>query len=683
MRSAKNYLDDLNPEQREAVEHGEGPILVVAGAGTGKTRTLAYRVAHLVACGTKPERILLLTFTRRAAEEMLRSAQSALSKSRRPAGTVTGRLARVWGGTFHSVANRLLRRYGKAIGLGPDFTVLDEGDSQELINVARKDLGLNEKKERFPQKGTLLAIYSRTVNTGRGSGALEEIVKRFFPWTLKYIQELRALFKRYVELKTERNVLDYDDLLIFWLELLRRDTRVADMLEERFEHVLVDEYQDTNPLQAEILLALRRKNRNIMVVGDDAQSIYGFRAATVRNILDFPKQFPDCKIVTLHRNYRSVQTILDATNKVISYARERYTKDLQSDRPSDQKPYLVTCYDEKEQSDFVIDEVLKYREEGIKLRRQAVLFRASQLSADLELELVRRGIPYHKYGGLRYLEAAHVKDLLCFLRVLENPRDDLAWYRILNLLPGIGQATASKIFKRFAEAGHRFAILPQIEVPARARPKYAELAELLVGLGNAKPKLPVSEEIARCRRFYEPLIADLYEDAEVRKRDLDHLEVTAGGYKSRRQFLADLTLEPPNATSDLASDPTRDEDWLVLSTMHSAKGLEFDVVYVIHAADGFIPSDLASGSEEEIEEERRLLYVAMTRARHYLYVCFPLRYYARPFGFGGRHVFAQLTRFIPPEIFPYFERISLAQEVIDEDVDLNVDLKRRIREDWW
>jgi DNA helicase II / ATP-dependent DNA helicase PcrA len=674
------YLEELNPEQREAVEVPDGPLLVIAGAGSGKTRTLAYRVAHLVRQGVAPETILLLTFTRRAAEEMLRRAQGAVGKSS-GGEKISGQFGRIWGGTFHAMSNRLLRTYAKAIGMSPEFTVLDEGDSQNLMNVARRNLGLNAKKERFPQKGTLLAIYSRTVNTGRGPAALAETIKSYFPWVAMQLDDVRELFRQYVQLKHERNLLDYDDLLLFWLELLK-DEKVADLIEARFSHILVDEYQDTNPLQADILKGMRRHNKNIMVVGDDAQAIYAFRAATVRNILDFPNHFPGCRVVTLTQNYRSVQPILEATNRVIAYARERYTKDLWSDRKSDQKPYLVTCFDEREQTDYVIDEILKHFEEGVPLRHQAVLFRAGQLSADLEIELVRRNIPYHKYGGLRYLEAAHVKDLLSFLRVLENSRDDLAWHRILNLLPGIGEGTATDIYEQFAGSGFSYAHLAAIEVPPRAREKYAELAALLGDLGGRK-HTPVAEEVRRVRQFYTTLLPDLYENAEVRDRDLDHLELVAQGYKSRRQFLTDLALDPPSSTSDLAGPPTRDEDWLVLSTMHSAKGLEFDVVYVIHAADGFIPSDLSTGSVEETEEERRLLYVAMTRARNLLHVTFPLRYYSKPYGYSDRHGYAQLTRFIPPELFQCFERVALSNKVIDEDVETSQNLSRRVRGDWW
>ncbi|HNR99432.1 MAG TPA: ATP-dependent helicase [Planctomycetota bacterium] len=669
-----NYLEELNPRQRQAVEILEGPVLVIAGAGSGKTKTLAYRVAHLVKNGVRPETILLLTFTRRAAAEMLRRAQAVIGRAGRNA------FARAWGGTFHATANRLLRTYAASINLAPEFTVLDEGDSRDLMDMARRDAKAADQPKRFPQKGTLLAVYSRTVNTGRGGAALRETLERFYPWCLEHEERLTELFRRYIALKQERNLLDYDDLLLFWHELLE-DDRTADLLESRFSHILVDEYQDTNPIQARILARMRRHNRNIMVVGDDAQAIYGFRAATVRNILDFPKEFPDATVVTLDQNYRSVQPVLDVTNKVIAYAKERYTKDLWSERASAQKPYLVTCYDEPQQSTFVIDTLLAHREEGVPLRRQAVLFRASQLSANLELELVRRSIPYHKFGGLRYLEAAHVKDLLSFLRVMENGRDDLAWHRMLNLLPGVGQSTAARVIAAFGAGGGSFAGLKDCAVPSRAEEHYGKLVDLLCELHGSKRPLP--EEVSAVRKFYGSLLQDLYENAEVRDRDLDHLEALSQRYKSRREFLADLALDPPTSTSDFAADPSRDDDWLVLSTIHSAKGLEFDAVYIIHAADGCLPSDLATSSEEELEEERRLLYVAMTRARNFLYVSFPFRYYSRPFGTGDRHAYAQLTRFIPPVLFDSFERIRLAQEIVPDEVVDAADIQRRIRSKWW
>lgn len=653
-RTDFSWLDELNPQQREAVTHGEGPLLVVAGAGSGKTRTLAYRVAWLIATGTSPGRILLLTFTRRAAQEMLNRAAAIVQRG-------TAVAVRVWGGTFHATANRLLRIYAKAAGLPSEFTVMDETDAEDMMNVVRHELNLHTKDKRFPRKSTCLTIYSRCVN---GTEPLHEILARYFPWCLEWEAELRTIFQHYVKRKQARNVLDYDDLLLYWAQILK-EPAVARQLEERFDHILVDEYQDTNPIQAEILRGMRQNKRNITAVGDDAQSIYSFRAATVRNMLDFPKHFPGTRIVTLEQNYRSVPSILTATNRLIAGARERYTKDLWSARKQGRRPVLVTCRDEAQQDDYVVQRILEHFEQGIPLRKQAVLFRASHLSDTLEVELVRRNIPYRKYGGLRFLEAAHVKDLIAFLRVLENPRDEMAWFRVLQMIEGIGPATAARVIRHVTERGKGLHSLVDFRCPAAAARTFAGLVALFSDLVKAKGAPPAAQ-IQRVRQFYEPFLERLYENPAARARDLANLEQAASGYRSLRQFLADLQLDPPSATSDLAGPPVKDEDWLVLSTIHSAKGCEWDVVYLIHAADGFLPSDMSCDSEEEIEEERRLTYVAMTRARDFLYVTWPLRYYTRWRPQTDRHVYAQLCRFIDENVRAAMDTVFLAGP---EDLD--------------
>jgi DNA helicase II / ATP-dependent DNA helicase PcrA len=633
-----SWLDELNPQQRLAVTHGDGPLLVVAGAGSGKTRTLAYRVAYLLEQGVAPGRILLLTFTRRAAEEMLKRAASIIERGRAPAG-------KVWGGTFHAMANRLLRLHARAAGLDPDFTVMDQTDAQDMLNVIRHELGLHRTEKRFPKKVTCLAVYSRCVN---GNAPPAEVLARHFPWCAEWDAELKTLFKHYTERKQERHVLDYDDLLLYWAELLR-DPETARRVGGRFDWLLVDEYQDTNTVQAAILDGMRRANPNVMVVGDDAQSIYGFRAATVRNMLDFPKRFPGTTVVTLEQNYRSVTPILDVTNRVIAQAAERYTKDLWSARTAGQRPRLAVCKDEAQQDTYVVERILAHYEQGIALRNQAVLFRAAHLSASLEIELTRRNIPYHKYGGLRFLEAAHIKDLIAFLRVAENPRDEMAWFRVLQLLDGVGPATASRIMRHIAAAGYRLAAIEGAPCPAPARPGVAEIGALLqdlAGLGRLNP----AAQVERVRRAYDPILRRRYDNVPARQRDLESLEHIASGYRSRRSFLTDLQLDPPNSTGDLAGPPTQDDDWLVLSTIHSAKGCEWDVVCLIHASDGCLPSDMATGRDEEIEEERRLMYVAMTRARDYLYVTWPLRYYHRWSRFGDRHSYAQPSRFLTDDV---------------------------------
>jgi DNA helicase-2/ATP-dependent DNA helicase PcrA len=634
MPDTPDWLSHLNPQQRAAVVHDIGPLLIIAGAGTGKTNTLAYRVAWLISQGVPGGRILLLTFTRRAAQEMLNRARSVGQPE----------ASRVWGGTFHSMANRLLRTYGRVVGLQPEFTVMDESDSADMLGLIRAQMGLASKEKRFPRKATIRAIYSRVVNSRE---PLAAVLKKEYPWCEQAEEGLRTIFNTYTKRKAARQVLDYDDLLLFWNHALE-DAAVADAMSARFDHILVDEYQDTNIIQAEILQRLRQKNHNITVVGDDAQSIYSFRAATIQNILDFPKQFPGATVITLEQNYRSIQPILDVGNAVMKPARYRYTKNLVATRKGAQKPVLITCRDEDEQVKVVCDQVLEHLEQGIKLQQQAVLFRAGHHSDQLEIELTRRNIPFHKYGGLKFLEAAHVKDLLALLRILENPRDDMSWFRVLEMFEGVGPRTVERFVSDLAERSYDLAELEDIPMPVAARDQYSGLAQMLLDL--RKEELPVAAQVERLRRFYDPLVSVLYDNPKPRLRDLEQLEAVAQRYKSRSNFISDLTLDPPNSTADLAGPPHKDEDWLVLSTMHSAKGCEWKVVYVIHAADGMIPSDMATEDEESIEEERRLFYVAVTRAKDWLYVVFPLRYYYKRYVLGDGHAYAQLTRFATSEV---------------------------------
>jgi len=639
----------------------------VAGAGSGKTRTLAYRVAYLIATGTDPSRILLLTFTRRAAEEMLRRASEIIGRSASPNG-------RVWGGTFHATANRLLRIYGPAAGLEREFTVMDRSDAEDMLDMTRHELGLDSRERRFPRKQTCMDIYSRCVNA---SEQLVDVLKRHFPWCADCAGDLKLLFRRYVERKQEHNVLDYDDLLLYWAHLVSDDA-ISREMGSRFDHILVDEYQDTNRVQSEILRGMRRHNQNIMAVGDDAQSIYGFRAATVRNMLDFPKHFPGATVLTLDQNYRSVAPILEATNRVIAQARERYAKDLWSTRKGGARPKLVTSRDERNQDDYVVQRVLEHYEEGIPLRRQAVLFRAAHLSDSLEVELTRRNIPYHKYGGLRFLESSHVKDVIAFLRLAQNPRDEMAWFRSLQLLDGIGPATAARGIRHLAAHRNQPGSLRSLAVPASAAELLGALVAMVEDLTRG-PGLPPGAQIERIRSFYDPLLMRLYENPIVRIRDLENLERIASQYRSAGRFLEDLQLDPPASTSDLAGHPTKDEDWLVLSTIHSAKGCEWDVVYLIHAADGFLPSDMCTGTEEEIEEERRLAYVAMTRARDFLYVTWPFRYYHRRQRYGDSHSYAQLSRFIPECVRAMFDEVNMVQVDADEAGPSGVGPERDVR----
>ena len=641
------FGDALNEAQRSAAAHGEGPLLIVAGAGTGKTTTLASRVAWLLAQGVRPERLLLLTFSRRSAREMTSRAERIAGEQDVPGVDAS----RIWSGTFHAIGNRLLRLHGRALGLDPSFTVLDQADAADVMNLLRDDLGFSGRERRFPRKETLAGIYSRTVNAGERLG---DVLKRHYPWCLDEGDGIREIFAAYTERKRAQHTLDYDDLLLFWKALVTSDA-TRGPLSEMFDHVLVDEYQDTNALQADILEGLRPDDtpRNLTVVGDDAQAIYGFRAATVRNILEFPSRFPGATIVRLEQNFRSTPTILDASNAVIELSPQRHEKTLWSTRKSDHMPTLRTCLDEAEQCDAVCETVLAHREQGVPLKEQAVLFRAAHHSDHLEVELTRRNIPFVKYGGLKFMEAAHVKDTLAILRVLENPHDEVAWFRVLQLPEGMGPATARGLMQTIGvratddEAASplaRFLDEP-VDVPKAALDGVQELRSALRGCADETVLAPAAQ-IERLRGFLAAVFARRYDAAAARLRDLDQLAALAAGYEARQRFLAELTLDPPSSTGDLAGPPLLDEDWLVLSTIHSAKGLEWDVVHVIHAADGMIPSDMATGDDDEIEEERRLLYVALTRARDALHVYRPMRYYRRPK--GDPHSYSQLSRFLEP-----------------------------------
>ncbi|NQT36952.1 MAG: ATP-dependent helicase [Planctomycetes bacterium] len=687
MPAINQLLKGLNPQQREAACHGQGPLLIVAGAGTGKTATLVHRVAWLIATGTDPARILLLTFTRRAAAEMLRRVDGVFRQLEQTPGTDPGATARlrgtrVWGGTFHAIATRLLRRWGQAIGLPPQFSIHDRSDSEDLLNVVRTELKLAKTDKRFPKKGTCTDIYSRCVNSQK---KLPRVLADGFPWCEDWVEELKRLFDGYVDRKETSGVLDYDDLLLFWHALMA-DPQAGKSIREQFDCVLVDEYQDTNTLQAGILAALCPDGQGLTVVGDDAQSIYSFRAATVRNILDFPQQYPGTTIVTLQQNYRSTQPILSATNGVIGLAKERFTKNLWSQRNEGQRPTLVTCQDEDDQAEYLIRHILAHCEGGIDLRRQAVLFRTSHHSMSLEAELARRNIPFHKYGGLKFVETAHVKDLMAFLRLAENPRDVVAGGRLLPLLPGIGPGRARQLMTKLQKAGGDFQVWRDWTPPPAAESIWGKLVDLLADLANTKDKLPA--QVHRVRKFYTPILQRVYDHAAPRARDLEQLEQIASRYRSRERFLTEITLDPPNSTQDFAGPPHLDDDYLILSTIHSAKGLEWDAVYVIHAADGYIPSDMATRNPEEIEEERRLFYVALTRAKDWLYVCCPLRFYVHRYGTSDRHGYAQLTRFLPEEVVESFARDTspaFAEDApaVDAQAKLTSQEIRRWTKDLW
>jgi DNA helicase-2/ATP-dependent DNA helicase PcrA len=687
LMQAAAYLEKLNEQQRLAVEHGVGnqdvggPLLIIAGAGSGKTNTLAHRVAHLIVNGADPRRILLMTFSRRAASEMSRRVER-ICKQVLGAQSAVMTEALSWAGTFHGIGARLLRIYAEQIGLNVDFTIHDREDSADLMNIVRHELGFSKTESRFPTKGTCLAIYSRTVNS---ETPLPDVLKTWYPWVSGWEQQLRELFACYVEAKQAQNVLDYDDLLLYWAQMVS-DPELADDIGRRFDHVMVDEYQDTNRLQSSVLMALKPGGRGLTVVGDDAQSIYSFRAATIRNILDFPNTFsPPADIITLDRNYRSTATILAAANGVIDLARERFTKNLWTERQSAERPKLLAVKDENDQAGYIVEQVLANREVGMTLKQQAVLFRTSSHSGPLEVELTRRNIPFVKFGGLKFLDAAHVKDMLAILRFAQNPRDRVSGFRLLQMLPGIGPQTAGRILETIAADPEPLMALAEVPPPAKTGESWPALIQLLEGLRKSGGAWPA--EIAQAREWYEPHLDRIHEDAETRKADLLQLEQIASGYANRERFLTELTLDPPDATSDQAGVPLLDEDYLILSTIHSAKGQEWRAVFMLNVVDGCIPSDLAVGTTHEIEEERRLLYVGMTRAKDSLTLITPQRFFTSgQHGQGDRHVYASRTRFIPVTLLQYFETAAwpaVSAPASERSTrQIRVDVGQRMRTMW-
>ena len=683
---------DLNADQRAAVEHGiadlraggrPGPLLVIAGAGSGKTRTLTARVARLILEGADPRRILLMTFTRRAAREMARRASALVDRATE--GDSAAAQGLTWAGTFHAVGQRLLRAHAREIGLAPDFTVLDRSDAEDLMGLVRAEQKAGQGSgRRFPQKGACLSLYSYAVNARM---PLDAVLAERAPQYREWADELKTLFRAYVEAKQTRDLLDYDDLLLYWAQAMQVDG-VAEAMRGRFDHVLVDEYQDTNLLQADILGGLTPTGAGLTVVGDDAQAIYAFRAATVRNILAFPQQFdPRARVVTLETNYRAVQPILDAANAVIAEAARRYAKELRAHRGGSGPPQLVATRDETSQVAYVVERVLANRENGFDLRDQAVLVRAGYHSGELEIELTQRNIPFVKYGGLRFLEAAHVKDVLALLRWAENPRDRVAAFRVLQLLPGIGPATARRIHAAVETAPDVAAALETVQPPRQAQAEWPALSETYARLRDTQT--PWSDQPGLARDWYGRHVERLHDNPQARMRDLGQLETIAQGYPDRGRFLTEVALDPPESAGDEAGAPMQDDDWLVISTIHSAKGQEYGAVYVLNVVDGCIPTDMATGTAEGIEEERRLLYVAMTRARDELHLLQPQRFYRQNQSrHGDGHALAPASRFLTDAVVAHFERRAHGQAGEPDTPGAAgasqpaVDLKDRMRTMW-
>ena len=677
-------FDKLNTRQREAACFADpGALLIIAGAGTGKTNTLAHRVAHLVLQKVAPERILLLTFTRRAAIEMTRRTHRIVSESlkqqQKESLTVPPSIKLPWAGTFHSIANRLIRRNCARVGLDETFSVLDRGDAADLMDLVRHELGYSKVEsdsKRFPRKDTCLAIFSHKVNT---QGPLADTLRDVFPWCAEWEDELKALFRKYVERKLANQALDYDDLLLYWHAMMG-DAGLAAEVSAMFDHILVDEYQDTNVLQAEILQRLRPGGAGLTVVGDDAQAIYSFRAASVENILGFAKQF-NASEVTLDENYRSTQPVLDAANALMHEKSSGFQKDLSSRKPAGAKPRYVTVADDSAQAEYVVEQVLETREQGVLLKNQAVLFRSSHHSDTLELELVRRNIPYVKYGGLKFLEAAHVKDLLSVLRWADNPKNRVAAFRTLQLLDGVGPATAERIFTRFEASGFSFASLND---SGRSIAGWTDFSALILYLGN--PASAWQGQLQRVREWYEPVLERKYDAAQVRAADLFQLEKVSESFADRGTFLTEMALDPPQATSDMAGAPLLDEDYLILSTVHSAKGQEWDAVHILNVSDGNFPNEFSTGKPEQIEEERRLLYVAMTRARTDLHLIAPMKYYVtQQSRMGDRHVYGAKSRFLTADVMRCLDPVTHGKHAEVEKEKAfkpRVDVASVLRDSW-
>ena len=694
MKAKSTAFDSLNPAQRRAATFGTavpdkgvnaGPMLILAGAGTGKTNTLAHRAAHLVLNGVDPARIIMLTFTRRAAQEMIRRTQLIVAEvlaDRGKAGdrSVVSRL--VWSGTFHSVGNRILRLYAKHLSLDPNFTVLDRADAADLMDVVRHELGFSAKDKRFPRKDACLAIYSYRVNTRL---SLKQTLEEQFPWVREWEADLTRLYREYVARKQKNRVLDFDDLLLYWHAMMQNPA-LAQSLSKNFDHVLVDEYQDTSTLQGEVIQALKPDGQGVTVVGDDAQAIYSFRAAAVENILGFADRYkPKAEIVVLAQNYRSTQQILDSANALMADGTRQHRKTLLGMRQSPQKTFYVSMDDAPAQAEYICGKILQTREIGGSLKRHAILFRSSHHSDVLEVELTKRNIPFVKYGGLKFLEAAHVKDMMSVLRWADNPHNSVAGFRVLKLVPGIGPAHAKQALDYFEAQNFNVKSLAGFDAPQPVKMDWKRFCVLFERL--ADPATPWPGQVTLVREWYKPQLERIHDAAWTRLGDLEQLDQMSAQHPSRERFLTELTLDPPMVTSDQSGAASKDEDYVILSTIHSAKGQEWDIVYVLNVSDGNFPSEFSTGKPEMIEEERRLLYVAMTRARNELHLCAPLKYAVtqQPKD-GDKHVYGAKSRFMSDKVLESCERISLRNmrgvENLREGEAATVDVVAQLKEMW-
>jgi DNA helicase-2/ATP-dependent DNA helicase PcrA len=635
------YEQELNAGQYEAVRHVEGPALVIAGAGTGKTRTLTYRVARLVEMGLDPKSILLLTYTRRASQEMLRRASILLHDAK---------AEKVSGGTFHAFANLTLRKYAPVVGFDQNFSILDQGDSHDVINLIRTQMGLASNKKRFPKKNTIGAMISLSNNRLMD---IEKVIEADFPHFIEQTEEIEHLMNRYHDYKRRAHVMDYDDLLINLLVLMEKSSDSREAISKKYKHIMVDEYQDVNRLQARIITLLASSvepsKANVMVVGDDAQSIYRFRGAEVENIFEFPDLFPGAKLIKLEENFRSTQPILDLTNQIISRATTRYDKTLYSRTSSEELPQVVCAENEHQQSIYVVEKILEFREQGVELNDIAVLFRSGYMSFDLELELQRANVPFQKFGGMKFIETAHVKDLTAMLRVLHNPKDVVSWYRLLLLQEGVGPKSAERVVQDILEDRVSLAkfshgiVEGTLDAPHEFGNYSAKIIDLFSALKEvASDKFGPSEKVERLVEYYKPLLRKKYDDYQKREKDIETFQLITERYRSLASLLSDLSLEPPTESMTEIEETSKDKELLTLSTIHSAKGLEWNAVIITNCLDGRFPSIHSANDPDELEEERRLMYVAATRAKEHLIITYPTNLYDREAGI----VLSKPSRFI-------------------------------------
>ncbi|MDP8230094.1 MAG: ATP-dependent helicase [Candidatus Gorgyraea atricola] len=601
-----DYKKELNPAQLEAVRMMDGSCLVIAGAGSGKTRILVYRVAHLVEKGVNPEEILLLTFTRKSSQEMLLKAALILDE----------RCKKVSGGTFHSFANMVLRKYARRVGMPNNFTIMDQSDAENAVNLVRKKLGFGNADKKFPKKKALLNIISKSVNTPYD---ISLVIESEYPHFAEYTESIKKIRRSYAEYKKGKGLFDYDDLLVYLKELLSSNKDIQAILSKKYKYIMVDEYQDTNKLQADILYLLLSEHKNIMAVGDDSQSIYAFRGANFKNIMDFPNTFKGSRIITLEENYRSMQPILDLTNKIIDFAAEKFRKNLFTRKKGTNMPQFIETKNENRQSERIVEKVTELHSRGVKLGDIAVLFRSGWHSNDLEVGLARNRIPFIKCGGRKFVESSHVKDLISHLQVLHNINDEISWNRVLTLMRGVGSKTAEKMFEKISQDKNALSSDDKLFKKTKDTERLSRVLKEVCDEG----KTPF-DIIKIFNAYYEPIFREKYDDFHKRINDLSSLEKIALRYERIEDFLTDMALEPPEEGAVKKNNDNADKSKLVLSTIHSAKGLEWHTVFIIHVSEGYVPSYQSIGNDDSIEEERRLLYVAMTRAKENLYMLKPM-----------------------------------------------------------